>query len=149
MQFFKLYVRMLFKYLFLILLSHVWFSVSRSRQSNLIMSLLNVWLSCYKKLSWSIIFCCIMRSWKILWNCLKKLSKMKLIVFLKIVIQKWIYMTTFSFNLLNSYHICSLLFFITALLISSFVISWLLNCEYRNRLLLSNSLKSDNLDWEH
>ena len=146
MWFFKLYVRMLFKYFFLILLSHVWSSVSRNRQSNLIMSSLNMQLSCYRKLSQLIVFYYIVRFWKILWSCLKKLSRMKLIMFLKIIIQKWICMTTFSFNLLNSYHICLLSFSIAVLLILSFVINWLSNCEYRNRLLLLNFLKFDNLD---
>ena len=96
-----------------------------------------------------IVFCCIAESWKTLWNCLKKLSRMKLIVFLKIIIQKWIYMTVFSSNLLNSYHICLLSSFIAALLILSFVISWLSNCRYRNKLLSSNSLESDNFDQKY
>ena len=106
-------------------------------------------LSCCKKLSWLIVFCCVAEFWKTLQSYLKKLSKIKLIVFLKIIIQKWIYTTVFSFNLLNLYHIYSLSFSIAALLILSFVISWLSNCRYRDRLLSLNSLESDNLSWKY
>ena len=130
-----MYVSALFKYLFFILLSHAWSPAFKRRWLNSVISLLNMWFSCCNVLSWMITFCYNTKSWKTLQSCSKKLSRMKLIMFLKIVIQKWIHTAAFSFNLLNSYHICLLSSSIAALSISSFVISWLLNCRYRNRSL--------------